>query len=179
LTNGLLYEAGSVFGDEPIGIQSFTTSFSFQLSEAQADGITFTIQNIGPKALGKDRAGLGYAGIKKSVAIKFDIYNNAGEGFDSTGVYTDGAMPTVPAVNMTGSGVVLRSGDSVLATVTYNGTTLTMKLLDMVTNKKFTFSKVIDIPKIVGGKTAYVGFTGSTGTLTASQKIMFWTYTAQ
>jgi hypothetical protein len=179
LTNGGDYQAGSVFWSEPIGVQAFSTQFSFQLSDARADGITFTIQNIGPTALGQDRAGLGYAGIKKSVAIKFDIYNNAGEGFDSTGVYKDGAMPTVPAVNMTGSGVVLRSGDSMLATVTYNGTTLTLKLLDMVTNKKFTLSKVINIPEIVGGKTAYVGFTGSTGTLTASQKILFWTYTVQ
>jgi hypothetical protein len=176
LTTGQLYQAGSVFWDSPIGVESFTTNFSFQLSEAVADGITFTIQNVGPKALGTDRAGLGYAGIKKSVAIKFDIYNNAGEGNDSTGVYTVGATPTVPAVNLTASGVKLRA-DSIQVTATYNGTTLTVKILDMVTNKTFTFSKVINIPKIVDGTTAYVGFTGSTGSLTASQKLLTWTYT--
>jgi hypothetical protein len=179
LTTALLDEAGSAFWNQPIGIQSFTTSFSFQLSLAKADGFTFTIQNVGPKALGKDHAGLGYQGIKKSVAVKFDIYNNAGEGDDSTGVYKDGATPTVPAENMTKSGVILRSGDSMLATITYNGKTLTMSLLDLVNTKKYTFSKAIDIPEIVGGKTAYVGFTGSTGTLAASQKILFWTYQVQ
>jgi hypothetical protein len=166
LTNGGTYQAGSVFWNVPVGIQSFATNFSFQLSEALGDGFTFTIQNTGPKALGGSGAALGYG-------------NNAGEGNDSTGVYINGAMPTVPAVNMTPSGVVLRSGDSMLATVTYNGTTLTMKLLDLVTNKSFTLTKVIDIPKIVGADKAYVGFTGSTGGLTASQKILYWTYTAQ
>src|ERR1022692_2682909 len=37
-TNGLLHEAGSVFWNTPINIQSFTTDFEFQLSLAQADG---------------------------------------------------------------------------------------------------------------------------------------------
>jgi hypothetical protein len=179
LTTGALNQAGSVFWAAPVGIQSFTTQFSFQLSDAVADGFTFTIQNVGPKALGGEGAALGYAPIKKSVAIKFDIYSNAGEGTDSTGVYTDGAVPTVPAVNMSGSGVVLRSGDAMVANITYNGTTLVMKLTDAVVNKTFTLTKVINIPKVVGADKAYVGFTGSTGGLTASQKILYWTYTVQ
>jgi hypothetical protein len=179
LTNGVLHEAGSVFWNKPVGVQSFTTDFEFQLSLAQADGFTFTIQNVSPKALGSTAAGLGYAGIKKSVAIKFDLYSNAGEGTDSTGVYTNGATPTVPAVNMTSSGILLRSGDSITAHVTYNGKTLVMKLVDLVNNKTFTLSKAINIPSVVGAKTAYVGFTGGTGGQSASQKILTWVYTAQ
>ena len=130
-------------------------------------------------ALGKNTDGLGYAGIGKSVAIKFDFYNDAGEGNDSTGVFTDGAMPTVPAVNLAPSGIKLNSGDSMVATVTYNGTTLTMNLQDLVTNKTFTLTQAINIPQIVGANTAYVGFTGSTGGETSSQKILYWTYTTQ
>ncbi len=179
LTSAADHEAGSVFWDQAIGVQSFTTDFSFQLSEALADGFTFTIQNIGPKALGGQSDALGYAGIGKSVAIKFDLYNNAGEGTDSTGVYTDGAVPTVPAVDMTASGVVLRSGDSMLAHVTYDGTTLSMNLLDLVNNKTFTLTKAINIPQVVGANTAYVGFTGGTGGLSAIQKILYWTYATQ
>jgi hypothetical protein len=179
LTNGGLNEAGSVFWNQPVGVQSFSTQFTFQLSDAVADGFTFTIQNNSPKALGGSGAALGYAAINKSVAIKFDIYSNAGEGTDSTGVYTNGAVPTVPSVDMTSSGVVLRSGDAMLANITYNGTTLTMVLTDVVTNKKFTLSKAINIPATVGGDTAYVGFTGGTGGLSASQKILSWTYTVQ
>ena len=178
LTNGRLAEAGSMFWNQPIGIQQFTTDFEFQLSLAKGDGFTFTIQRIGPTALGGAYAGLAYAGIGKSVAIKFDLYNDAGEGNDSTGVFTDGALPTVPAVDLTPSGIELNSGDSIQAHVTYDGTTLTMNLLDLVNNKTFTMSKVINIPQIVGANTAYVGFTGSTGGLTSSQKILTWTYTA-
>jgi len=124
------YQAGSVFWNQPIGVQTFTTDFSFQLSNAQGDGFTFTIQGAGPTALGASGSGLGYQKIAKSVAIKFDLYSNAGEGIDSTGVYTNGVVPTVPAVDMTASGVVLKSGDPMLAHVTYDGATLSMKLLE-------------------------------------------------
>ncbi len=179
LTTAATYQAGSVFWNQPIGVQTFTTDFLFQLSSAQGDGFTFTIQNVGVKALGASGSGLGYQNIAKSVAIKFDLYSNAGEGTDSTGVYTNGAAPTVPAVDMTSSGVVVRSGDSIQAHITYDGTTLSMTLLDLVTNKTFVLKQAINIPQIVGANTAYVGFTGSTGGLTASQKILTWTYATQ
>ncbi len=80
---------------------------------------------------------------------------------------------------MTSSGISLPSGNSVQAHVTYDGTTLTMKLLDLVTQKTFTLTQLINLPQIVGGNTAYVGFTGSTGGLTSSQKILTWTYSVQ
>ena len=48
-----------------------------------------------------------------------------------------------------------------------------------MTNKTFTYSKSINIPQIVGANTAYVGFTGGTGGLSSSQKLISWTYTTQ
>ena len=179
LTNGGLNQAGSVFWNAPIGIQSFSTSFEFQVSSAQANGFTFCIQNVGPTALGGNSAGLGYQDIPKSVAVKFNFYDFQGEGADSTGVYTNGQAPVLPTIDISPSGIQLKSGDSIQAQVTYDGTTLTLNLLDLVTNAKFTMSQAIDIPQIVGGNTAYVGFTGGTGGLTASQKILTWTYSAQ
>jgi Chitobiase/beta-hexosaminidase C-terminal domain/Legume lectin domain len=180
LIDGVLNAAGSAFWSQPVGVSSFSTQFLFQLDGPPplADGFTFTIQNVGPTALGGSAGALGYAPIAKSVAIKFDLYNNAGEGTDSTGVYTDGASPTVPAVDMTSSGVILGSGDGMLANVTYDGTTLTMVLTDTVTTDTFTLTKTINIPSIVGANTAYVGFTAGSGGYTASQKILSWTYTA-
>jgi hypothetical protein len=179
LTNGGLNQAGSFFWNAPIAIQAFTTSFEFQLSSAQANGFTFCIQNVAPTALGGNSAGLGYQGISKSVAIKFNFYDYQNEGSNSTGVYTNGEAPVLPSIDMSPSGIQLNSGDSIQAQVTYDGTTLTLNLLDLVSNAKFTMSKAIDIPQIVGGNTAYVGFTGGTGGLSASQKILTWTYTAQ
>jgi hypothetical protein len=186
LTNGGQNEAGSAFCTIPVNITNFTTDFTFQLSDAQADGITFTIQNsaAGAAALGPSGGGLGYgpdapggtAGISNSVAVKYDLYSNDGEGDDSTGLYTNGASPTVPATDMTSSGVMLNSGDTMAVHITYDGRNLVMTITDSSVNKAFTTSWPINIPQTIGGNTAFVGFTGGTGGLTASQKIETWTF---
>jgi hypothetical protein len=118
------------------------------------------------------------AGIPNSVAVKFDFFSNSGEGNDSTGFFVNGVSPTVPAVNMTSSGVVLASGDTMAAQLTYNGTTLTLNITDTVTGKTFAYSSAINIPSTVGAPTAYVGFTGGTGGLTAIQNIKSWTFSS-
>ncbi len=180
-------EAGSAFWTTPVNIQAFTTNFTFQLSSAGADGFTFTIQNAGPTAIGGLGGGLGYgpdpdtgtpAGIAKSIAIKFDIYNNSGEGTDSTGIFANGVSPTIPAVDLTSSGIVLASGDTISAQLVYNGTTLTLNLTDTVTNNTFSHAFTVNIPTTIGGTSAYVGFTGGTGGYTAIQKIQSWTFTS-
>jgi hypothetical protein len=185
LTNGGFNQAGSAWYNTPLNVQTFTNDFTFQLANPEADGITFTIQNSGLTALGPSGGGLGYgpsapggaAGIAKSVAIKFDIYDNAGEGGNSTGLYTNGASPTTPAVTLANTGVNLLSGDTFSVHMVYDGTTLTMTITDGVTNGSYSTSWTVNIPQIVGGNTAYVGFTGGTGGLTASQKIQTWTFT--
>ena len=48
-----------------------------------------------------------------------------------------------------------------------------------MTNKSFVLAQAVNIPQLVGANTAYVGFTGSTGGLSASQKILYWTYATQ
>jgi Bacterial lectin/Legume lectin domain/Chitobiase/beta-hexosaminidase C-terminal domain len=178
LTNGGQFEAGSAFFATPVNIQAFTTQFTFQLSNPLADGMTFTIQNAGPTALGGIGGGLGYEGIGKSVAIKFDLYSNAGEGPDSTGLYTNGAAPTLPAINLTPTGINFHSGDYMNVNVIYDGTTLNLTITDAITLATWTQSFTINIPAIVGGNTAYVGFTGGTGGQSSSQKLTSWTYVA-
>ena len=110
------------------------------------------------------------------MAVKFDIYNNAGEGTDSTGMYINGASPTVPAVDMTSSGVSLLSGDVMNVQLSYNGTTLTLTIQDATTLKRFTTSWTVNIPTTVGSTTALVGFTGGSGGTTAIQDVLSWTY---
>jgi hypothetical protein len=186
LTNGSDNEAGSAFCTTQVDVRGFVTDFTFQLSNADADGITFTLQNssAGATALGPAGGGLGYGasqtggtgGIAPSVAIKFDLYNNNGEGDDSTGIYTDGAAPTTPFVDLTPSGIDLHSGDTMAVHMTYDGTTLTMTITDAVVDKTFTQSWPVNIPAVIGGTMAYAGFTGGTGGETASQKIETWTW---
>ncbi len=176
LTNGGYFEAGSAFYSTPVPISAFTTDFTFQLSNPVADGITFTIQGVGPTALGLDDEYLGYGGINNSVAIKFDINNNAGEGNDSTGMYLNGAIPTVPAILLNNTGINLLSGDQMNVHITYDGQNLNMTITDAITLTSWSNSWVVNIPAQIGGSTGYVGFTGSTGGATASQKLTYWTY---
>jgi hypothetical protein len=178
LTDGGTGEAHIAWYATRVNVQKFTTDFNFQDTSAAADGFAFVIQNSpsGIWATGANGGGLGYQGIASSVAVKFDLYNNGGEGIDSTGFYTNGASPTVPALDMTASGLSLHSGNILHAHISYDGTTLALTLTDTVTGASYSASTAINIPATVGANTAYVGFTGGTGGLSAVQTILGWTY---
>jgi hypothetical protein len=188
LTDGGGTEAASAWYNVQANVQTFTTDFSFQItpgSNPTADGFTFVIEGNSTSVLGPSGGGLGYgpdsptgtaAGIANSVAVKFDLYSNAGEGINSTGLYTNGASPTTPFVDLTGSGIDLHSGHVFNVHMVYDGTNLTMTITDATTNASFTHAFPINIPATVGGNSAYVGFTGGTGGLTAIQEIITWTY---
>ena len=80
-------------------------------------------------------------------------------------------------MNLTGTGIDLHSGDIFKAHVNYAGGTLTLILTDTVTQATWSHTFNVNIPATVGGNTAYVGFTGGTGSSTATQTMLTWTYT--
>jgi hypothetical protein len=176
LTDGIGHESRSAYYTASMNIQSFTTSFNFQQLNANGDGMTFTIQRAGMSSVGSNGGGLGYAGIKNSIAIKFDLYSNAGEGVDSTGLYINGASPTLPAIDLTNTGVNLHSGDPFNVQMTYNGVTLTVVITDTVTAATATQTYSINIPSTIGGTAAYIGFTGGTGGYTSTQLVQSWIF---
>ena len=97
------------------------------------------------------------------MAVKFDLYQNAGDpSGNSTGIFVDGAVP-VGGIDLTGSGINLHSGDKMHADIAYDGEALTLTITDLVTQATWSQPFAIDIPDIVGGNTAYVGFTAGTG----------------
>jgi hypothetical protein len=187
LTDGGGGEAGTVFTTSRVGVSNFTTTFTFQLHDGtvpnMADGLTFIIQSNSPTALGPTGGGLAYGpdtpgsgGIPNSIAVKFDLFSNAGEGTDSTGLYVDGASPTVPAIDMTSSGVILQSQDVFQVVLAYDGTTLTETITDetLASHPSFTTSYTVNIPSIVGSNLAYVGFGAGTGGLTTVADVQTW-----
>jgi hypothetical protein len=146
LTHGSFSEAGSFFATERVGVAAFSTTFTFRIVPGtlpMADGLTFTIQDNAPTELGPAGGGLGYGpdfpgsparGIRNSVAVKFDVYDNAGEGINSTGLFTDGRSPTVPeagspdvVVNLDGTGIDLGSQNSFRTDLVYDGAVLTAR----------------------------------------------------
>ena len=141
------------------------------------DGLTFVLQNADPRAVGAAGGGLGYQGITDSVAVKFDLVDNAGEGVDSVGVFTGGAEPTGPAVSLGGTGLQLHSGHVFRADLRYGAGTLVLDLRDTSTGQEFTTAFPVDIRAAVGGSTAYAGFTAGTGELFAPIDVLGWTYT--
>ena len=178
-------QAGSAFSNIKQDVTSFHTSFTFAYTDPHADGFTFCIQGGASTALGPTGGGLGYGpddpggtgGIANSVAVKFDLYDNNGEGDDSTGLYQDGASPTnVGSVDLHASGVDLHSGHLFRAEMNYDGTTLEVIISDTNTGASDTQNYTVNIPSVVGGSTAFVGFTGATGGFTATQDIVTWTY---
>jgi hypothetical protein len=177
LTDGGKFEAASAFFETPVSVQSFVTDFTFQLTDPSADGLTFTLQNNSPSVLGDFGGALGYAPIGASVAIKFDLHNNAGEGINSTGLYLSGAEPTYPGnIDLTGTGIDLHSGHIFNGYLSYDGTNLILTINDLQTKAAFTRFLPINIPSVVGGNTAYAGFTAGTGAETATQEILSWGY---
>ncbi len=180
LTSGGTSQATSVYHTTPQNITSFTTQFDFQITGnwPLGDGFTFVMQNAGTSAIGLSGGGLGYQGIPNSVAIKFDVFSNAGEGTDSTGLYSGGAAPTsANSINLSGTGFDMRSYDVSRATMTYNGTVLTVTLTDLRTGATATQNYTVNIPALVGGNTAFVGFTAADGALTSVEHILNWSYT--
>jgi hypothetical protein len=176
LTDGKNNEAGSAFTSTRVDVAKFQTQFNFQITNPNADGIAFVLQSVGATALGAAGGGLGYQGIASSVAVKFDLYNNSGEGVNSTGLYVNGAAPTTPSTDLTGTGIDLHSGHVFTVALIYNGTTLTVTITDTTTKASAKESYTVDIVSDLGGQAGFVGFTGGTGGLTATQDILAWQY---
>lgn len=178
LTSAVNNLCGTAWNTDRVPVGAFTTSFSFQVTSGTADGLTFCIQNNLTTSKGSGAGNLGSGGLTKSVAVKFDIYSNSGEGTSSTGVYINGATPyNVGSFDMSGSGINLRGGHVMNVTLAYDGTTLTQTVTDATTNATFSKSYTVDIPTNTQSKLAYVGFTGATGGASAIQVIRNWTYT--
>jgi hypothetical protein len=175
LTSGGTNQAGSAFYTVPVDTTAFTTAFTFQISNPVGDGMTFTLQNNSPTALGTSGTGLGYGGINHSVALKFDINTKVGAGQNSVGIWANGST-TAAAIDLTGTGIDLRSGDQFNVFITYDLYNFNVTITDSVTLASWSHTWDINIPSAIAASTAYAGFTGGTGTGSASQKVTAWSW---
>jgi len=178
LTHGLLNENTSAFAIPRIPLHVFETGFRFRFlgaTPSSADGFTFTLQADGPNVVGTDGGGLGYRTIPHSMAIKFDLHNDLGEGPNSVGLYFNGAYPALPSIDLTPSGINLHSGHIMRALITYEPHFVTLNLIDTVTSKTFTHTFNLPAVSPIGSSTAYASFTAGTGGATSTTQILNWT----
>jgi hypothetical protein len=204
LTNSSGNLANNAWYKTSVNVQAFTTTFTWNAicpaKPAQCrDGMGFMIiSNSNPSS-----AGFNYSGFFgeqfswsrcswshttdcpsiNSVLVRFDLYNNStgAGGANLTGFYSGGVdpQPPQPEYDMAPSGINMESGHMMKATLTYNGTVLTETVTDTVTGATYINSYSADVPTLVGGHTALVGFGGSSGGASVTQNIQSWTYTVE
>jgi Chitobiase/beta-hexosaminidase C-terminal domain/Legume lectin domain len=199
LTKSSVNLANNAWYKTPVNVQAFTTTFTWTASCPQSgacgDGMGFMIISNSNSS----SAGFNYSGSPgsqfswsrctdscpsvKSILVKFDLYNNSTwtDGANLTGFYSGGVNPQSPQpqFDMAPSGINMQSGHPMKATLTYNGTVLMETVTDTVTGATYRNSYSANIPAMVGGNTALVGFGGSTGGAFVTQNLQSWTYTVE
>jgi hypothetical protein len=106
----------------------------------------------------------------------FDLYSG-GSHNSTTLVLLNGSTDRTGAIDMGLSGIALGSNHPLFVHLEYDVTQLTLSETVFDTVSGAVFQHVftdLDIPQIVGGTTAYVGFTGGTGGETSIQNIVSW-----
>lgn len=156
------------------------------MPQSDADGFTFTVQEMSPHALGGAGMGLGYgpdavssfdrgARIGQSVAVKFGLINNSTlQPRSSIGLYFDGATPSGGPTERDLT-VSLHSGHRMLIAIEYAGGTLNVSVTDNLTKQRDSQSFQVNLPCHTGNS-AYVGFTGGSGGKTSTQMLLSWQF---
>ncbi len=183
LTGGGYKQAGSAYSTTKINVtQSFESSFKVYLhhGEPGADGFAFLVQGDGPRALGGWGGGLGYRGIKKSVAVEFDTFQNTTDPSSNHLAVVMAGDPDNHAA--TAESPVPLYGKPFMARVAYNAETTNLSIyvqsLSAGSTEQLVLEKVVDLAAGVGGESAWIGFTAATGTALSKQDIYSWTVQA-
>ena len=121
LTTGATNQTGSFFWNAPMNIQAFTTTFQFQLSNAEANGFTFTIQNeVRPRWVGDPRDWV--TRTSRRVSQSSSTFTTTRAKAATPLVSTPTVRPRVtPSVDISPSGIQLASGDPIQARLAYDG----------------------------------------------------------
>lgn len=192
-------QGGAAYTTTPVTFGSgwaFTTRFQFQITDPggvdPADGLAFVIV-ADPTGLGTAGSGMGYAGVKNSIAIEFDIYDNAsGEGsYNHVDVAVDGVIPhddgppspygieicSFDVYSDPRTSGCMANGHIWTVVIEYDGTLLDVFVQDPErTQEHIIEDYAIDIGAILGTSAAYVGFSAGTGGGYANHDILNWRF---
>jgi hypothetical protein len=159
----------------------FSASFVYKATGAAgpsglADGMTFTVQNNAPTALGAGGGGLGYLGIQNSAALELNLYLGAGQPIGTN--FSSGTF----GIYISSNPVNLASGHPIRVDVVYDDVALTFveTLTDLTTAATYTHTfNVPALSNLIGGDLAYVGFTGGTGGAQSFQTVESFVFNVQ
>ncbi len=174
------YTLGSAFSRATVDLSSFSTTFSFRISNSTvgADGLTFVIAKAESGIGGNRFAGgeLGYAGIGNSVAVEFDAATNGEYGDTSNnhiGIDINGSVRSVATANV---GPDIDGGGLFRVWIDYTGTALEVRYA-LTDNRPAAaqLTRAMDLASIIGGTTGHAGFTAGNGLNYGNQDILNWT----
>ena len=190
LTDAVNSQAGSAFVAEPIQLlpgAAFSAYFVVNIGSGTcedadgpgADGLTFTVQAVGPTELGTGGALMGYEPIPSSFAVELDTWDNEGGWNDPDGNHLGldlgGSASSVATAPV---GPRMNDGTSRYVWIDYDGTTLEARI-DSVSIRPAspTLSSVVDLESELGTTLAWVGFTAGTGGCAETHDIVAWQLT--
>ena len=204
MTANLNTQKGSCFYDQPVAVASgFTCRFEFQISSLAgggADGMTFIIQNAasGLGALGDDGSGMGYAqnpgtSIENALAVEIDTWNSGqGDPNDNhVSVHTGGTGVNLYSedysIGNRAAATDLSSGNVHTMVVHYEGGVIEVFVDDLVnplvsapwdfaTGGTYLNGSTVGGLNLIGGDSAYVGFTGGTGGANEIHDVLSWSW---
>lgn len=172
--------SGAAYVAAPVALAAngaFSTSFQFSLNDSSgADGFTFFVANNTTGLGVQGGYSLGYLDLFNSIAVEFDNYNNGGTdpNDNHVGVDVDGSLNTL----ITGTPTTrLDNGNIWTANITYDGVALTVQVQDGANAPEVVINKYgIDLVSHLGGTTAFLGFTASTGAAGQNHDILNWSF---
>ncbi len=180
LTPGGFRQAGSAWSTTKLDVtESFESTFKVYLHHFRpgADGIAFVVQSQGPRALGGWGGGLGYRGIKPSLAVEFDTFQNSYDPSRNHLAVVLGGNPDYQAD--TQEAPIPLFGKPFLARVVYDADDMMLdvyvKALSAGSQEKHVLTHEIDLADHVDDSEAWVGFTAGTGSGLSKQDIYSWT----
>lgn len=184
LVPALSVQVGSFYTEQKLNVTAFSTLFEFRLTDpggiadaagqTGADGIVFVVQSVGNTALGETGGGQGYFGIASSVGVEFDTWTNSWD-LDSNHVGIDINGDTI--VGAAAVATRFDDGNKWFAWIDYDGSTLEVRT-NQTGVRPLTpdLSAALDLPAIVGGDSAYVGFSAATFSAFENHDILSWNF---
>lgn len=186
--------SGAVYSSNSLQLganATFSTTFQFRFTHGwgtPADGMAFVLA-ASPNGLGASGSGMGYQGVNHSFAIEFDTYDNG--YFDNysdnhVSLSANGSYVTTPIVSPYGQSYCgwwggmgcMANGDLWTVTIGYDGSKLSVSLLDAAIGTSFDAIKdyQVDIASLLGTNQAYAGFSAATGALSQNHDLLNWTF---
>jgi autotransporter-associated beta strand protein len=179
LTDNVGNLSRSAFYNTPVPVPSstaFHASFVYRdVTTNGADGIAFMLQNSsnGTAALGGGGGAIGYNGISPSIGMGINIYAGANGGNHLYWLENGAVASTFATGN-----VNTDSGDPILINLNYDGSSvLSVTFSDLTNSNSYTNSIAVgSVSALLGSTSAYVGFSGATGGVSAQQIVTGFNY---